>query len=128
MIKLPVKDKLSPEERLANEWGEIHNQFNLKTARFLEESMKNKDQRVQDLIIGYIKEYMIPLEDKDFMLIYNKEEDKYYITLDFEEGEEVYFTLLDSNKPYDTGLLIDALLREVLRLWRLEKKIKDSNK
>jgi hypothetical protein len=110
------------EERLKKDWEAIQDQFQAKTAIFLDRVLKNKEQKERDLIIGYLKEYLLPIKNDNFMIIYNNEDDSYYVTLDFERGEDVYFSLVDPAKPYELGNLLDAIIKELLRLWRLEQK------
>ncbi len=82
--------------------------------------MSKVTRESQQLIIDYIKDYMRPIEDKSFLVI-NDGEEGCYVTLDHINGKDIFFSLLDSNKPYDNGFLLEALLKELVRLWKLER-------
>lgn len=79
------------------------------------------EQRLRQMIIEFIKKNIRPIEDKNFLLICG-EMKQCYITFDFDKNEEVYLSIVDKNKTYDVGFLVETLLRELIRLWKLERK------
>ena len=103
---------------------EINNKLKKESEQFLTNTIKNFNgyiKRFQQLIIEHIKENVRPIEDKDFLFVCNDMK-KCYITFDFDKGEVIYLSLVDSNDTYDVGFLVEALFRELMRLWKFERK------
>ena len=117
------KSKKNFEEELSKNLKMASNNFTEDLMKKFKENEKGRHQ----IIIDHIKNYFEPIFDKDFLLIYNNEKNKYYISLG-PEGEEEYFSLFGSDKAnhneYDIPSLLDACLRELIRLWKLEKSMK----
>ena len=71
-------------------------------------------------MVIYLKGSFKTIGDKGFLLMPDKD-NGWYISLDLQNGEDIFFSLINTNKSYDSDFLIAALIRELLRLWRNEK-------
>ncbi len=66
-------------------WKNLHKEHSNELVKYFR--IKNKE--IQELLINYIKANLIPLKEKDCLIMGG--ENDCYVTLDLEDGENVYF-------------------------------------
>ena len=123
-IKMVDKSNKNFEEELYTNLRKVGNDFN----KDLMKKFKENESKRYQIIIDHIKKYLEPIFDKEFLLIHNGGKKNIYISLDLDSGEEEYFSLVNygrsDNNEYDIVFLLDTCLRELIRLWKLEKSMK----
>ena len=107
-----------PDPNLVKELSQKLQKERKEHAEKLMNGIKESNFKCMRILVDYLKESFKSVGDRDFSVMCDGD-DGWYISLDIEKGEDVFFPLMDPNDSSGSGVLIEALLRELLRLWKL---------
>ncbi len=103
-----MNENISKGKNLVKEFHKIDKEFEEKTTKAYSESLRKKYQ----IILKSIKDFLKSNQDQNYYVAIGEVE-----TYIFTDSDEKTLSLVDSKKPYNNSILIEALITGLKKAW-----------